>query len=299
MELCKISGNTYYIPGPTNTGVFLFKDKYTLLLDTGDSNQYGRRICELLHQQGLMIKYVVNTHEHPDHCGGNLYIRENHPGSQFYSSPEAALFIKNDFLAPLYLYGGLPPDELARHFTRAKKLRVDETLPVGPAKIHEERFDILTLGGHAYGQIGVGTRDRVCFLGDALFSPEIIAKYSFPFLFSIGSQIQTLDTIAGMEYEFYVLGHADRVYDHQELHSVLQANRAALDKYLNLVLELLYQPKTREELLEEVVILDALQLDLKEYYYLLSTLGAMLAYLGQQSLVEYQIEDGRLYYYRE
>lgn len=299
MNLHKISGNTYYIAGPTNSGLFLFKDKYTLLLDTGDSNQDARRIADLHQQQGLMVKYVLNTHEHPDHCGGNLFMRENYPGSRFYASPEAALFIENDFLAPLYLYGGHPPDELARHFTRSKKMQVDETLPSGPVKIHDERFEIIGLPGHARGQIGVGTRDRVCFLGDALFSPEIIDKYSFPFLFDISGQLRTMELIAGMEYDQYVLGHAEKVYSHQELHQVLQVNRANLEKYLNLVLELLYQPKSREELLEELVILDDLHPDFKEYYYLLSTLAAMLTYLMRQSRIKHELEDGRLYYYRD
>jgi hypothetical protein len=35
MELKKINGNSYYIPGPTNIGLFQFKDKYSLLIDTG------------------------------------------------------------------------------------------------------------------------------------------------------------------------------------------------------------------------------------------------------------------------
>ena len=109
MNLSRINGNSYYIPGSTNIGVFLFKDKYTLLIDSGESNQDARKIQENLMTNNLNIKYIINTHSHIDHCGGNVYLKESYPGSLFYSSPNTQLFVENAFLFPLYLYAGNPP----------------------------------------------------------------------------------------------------------------------------------------------------------------------------------------------
>lgn len=295
----KINGNTYFLAGPTNIGIFLFKNKYTLLVDTGESKGSARQIAEKLNQRGWQIKYIFNTHEHPDHYGGNPYLGEAYSGSVFYASAQSRLFMENNFLTPMYMYGGHPPGELARYYTQGRAARVNALLEAGPVKINDERFETIALGGHAPGHTGLATRDRVCFLGDALFSPEIISKYSFPFLYDIDDQLHTMNKIASLEYDFYLLGHAPHFYSYQELQEVLQINRNNLEKHLELILDLLAQPKTREGLLEEVVIMEDLELDFKEYFYLLSTLGAFLTHLTRRGEIKHQLESGRLYYFRE
>jgi glyoxylase-like metal-dependent hydrolase (beta-lactamase superfamily II) len=132
----------------------------------------------MLNSQGISIKYVVNSHEHLDHWGGNLFIKDNYPGSVFYSSSQAALFIENPYLFPLYIYGSQPLPELSRDYVKSKEMHLDHLLEAGIEKINGEKFEIFSLPGHARGQIGVGTRDKVCFIGDALFSPEIIETFA-------------------------------------------------------------------------------------------------------------------------
>ena len=41
MELNKVNGNTYYIDNPTNIGVYLYKNKYCMMVDTGIDNGVG------------------------------------------------------------------------------------------------------------------------------------------------------------------------------------------------------------------------------------------------------------------
>lgn len=299
MQLEKINGNSYYIPSPTNIGIFQFKDKYALIVDSGDNKQQARKIDELLRQHGLTVKYVVNTHNHIDHSGGNLYFQENYPGAVFHASAAEKLFIEENYLFALYLYGANPLHELSRHFMRSQTVTVHNTLSPGLCKINEDKFDIIPLPGHARGQIGIATRDRVCYLGDALFSQNIMAKYSFPFLFDIADQFDTYHTLQGLDYDYYVLGHADQVYNPAEMKNLVDLNEHNLNQYLDLTMEILLQPKTREELLEEITILKDLTLDFKEYYFSLSTLGAMISYLYDKDLLSYELENGKLYYYRK
>jgi glyoxylase-like metal-dependent hydrolase (beta-lactamase superfamily II) len=299
MQLSKINGNTYYIPAPTNIGVFQFKDRYTLLIDTGDNNQQARKIAITLQANNLNVKYIINTHNHIDHAGGNLFFQENYPGSFFYSSEDEKLFLENGYWFPMYLYGGNPPKELSRHFLRGKQLRVDEILYPGTNKINDERLEIIGMPGHARGQIGIGTRDRVCFLGDALFSQEVIAKYSFPFLFDVEAQLQTYQKVLACDYDFFVLGHARQPYKRVEMEELVQFNQDNLVYYLDLIRDILTQPHTREEILEEICILADLQLDFKEYFFSLSTAGAMVTYLYDNGELDYQLENGKLYYYRK
>ena len=299
MQLTKINGNTFYIAAPTNIGLFQFKDKYTLLVDTGDNNQQSRKIADIIQDNNLSIKYIVNTHNHIDHAGGNMFLQEHYPGSLFYASEDEKLFLENGYLFPMYLYGGSPIDELSRHFLKSKKLRIDEILTPGLCKINDEKFEIIPLPGHATGQIGIGTRDRVCFLGDSLFSRDIIAKYSFPFLFDIKDQLTTYKSIQELDYDWFVIGHAAQVYNLAEIKALVQFNRDNLEYYLAMALDLFTQPHTREELLEEICILAELQLDFKEYYFSLSTTAAIIAYLHDQGTLTCQLENGKLYYYKK
>ncbi len=298
MELTKINGNTYYIPAPTNIGVFQFKDKYSLLIDTGSGNSEARKISALLSARGISIKYIINSHEHFDHCGGNVFFEENFPGSIFYSSRESSLFIENAYLFPLYIFGGNPPHELSKDYVKNKQGNIDQLLNAGTEKINNEKFDIIPLPGHARGQIGVGTRDNVCFLGDALFSPDILKKYSVPFIMDVQTQLDTYNTLENLNYDYYVLGHALQVYTKDEMPALIEQNRQTLHKYLDLCLDLADQPKSREELLEEIIILEELSVDLNEYYLLSSTMAALVTYLYNQGSLKYQIENGRVYFYK-
>lgn len=298
MQLTKINGNTYYLPAPTNIGAFQFKDKYTLLIETGDNNQQARKIADAIQENNLSIKYIINTHNHIDHAGGNIFFREHYPGTRFYASAPEKLFLENSRLFSMYLYGGNAPRALSRHFLKDKAFEVDEIIAPGTCKINDERFDVIPLPGHAPGQTGIGTRDRVCFLGDALFSQEIIAKYSFPFLFDIEEQLGSLTTIEGLDYDFYVAGHASQVYNPAQIRDLVQFNRSHIQYYLDMALELFTQPHTREELLEEICILEELPFDYKEYYFSLATVGAIITYLHDKGELNYQLESGKLYYYK-
>lgn len=297
MHLEKIKGNSYYIPAPANIGVFQFKDKYALLVDSGDNKQQARKIDEILKEYKLSVKYIVNTHNHVDHSGGNGYFQERSPGLEIYATAEEKLYIEENQLFPLYLYGGKAPHELSHHFVRNPRIAVADILNPGLCKINEEKFEIIPLPGHSPGQIGIATRDRVCYLGDALFSEAKITKYSLPFLFDVAAQLNTYQTLAELDYDYFVLGHADSVYDPVELKQLIEANQSNLQEYLDLTMEILNQPKTREELLEEVCILKDLQLDFKEYYFSLSTIGAIISYLFDKYLLAYRLENGKLYYY--
>ena len=297
MQINKINGNSYYLSAPANIGVFQFKDKYALLVDSGDNKQQARKIDEMLREQNLSVKYIVNTHNHIDHSGGNGYFQEHFPGMEIYASAGEKQLIEENDLFPLYLYGGKAPHELSRHFIKNPAITVNDILSPGLCKINEEKFTVIALPGHSPGQIGVATRDSVCYLGDALFSEEKIAKYSLPFLFDVAAQIDTYNTLSELDYDFYVLGHADGVYDQQQLKRLITINRSNLQEYLDLAMEILNQPKTREELLEEISILKDLQLDFEEYYFSLSTIGAMITYLFDNKQLVYQLENGKLYYY--
>lgn len=71
-ELHHLKGNTYYIDGPTNLGVYKLNDSDCVLIDTGTKEE-EKIIEEVLIKNYLNLKYIINTHCHIDHSGADSY----------------------------------------------------------------------------------------------------------------------------------------------------------------------------------------------------------------------------------
>lgn len=296
MNLVKIKGNTCYIPGPTNIGVYVFKNKNCLLIDTGINNSQARKIEEVLVANNLHLKYIINTHSHLDHCGGNIYLKNAYPGCQVYASDKEKTFMENPSLLAVMLYSANPLRGLDRS---PRRFPVDFVLEPGVNRFHDEKFEIIPLSGHTWGQIGVITPERVCFVGDSIFSPGILDKYSLPYLFDIGESMATLEFLREIDAGCFLISHDEQgVVPREEMPSLVARNLTNIDKYLQQILELLDRPLSREDILENLVILNDLKLNLMEYHLLFSTVSAFIKHLYDQDLLTYSIEDGRLYYYR-
>lgn len=297
MELNKINGNTFYIDNPTNIGVYAFKSKYCMLIDTGINNTVAGKFDEVLNDNGLKPKYIVNTHNHIDHSGANMYFKEHHPGSLFYASYGEKVFLEDDNLFPSFIYGASPVKELRKRNSKNKGVPVDFVLKYGTNKINEEKFEVLSLKGHSIDLVGIATPDRVCFLGDSLFSCEIMKKHPFPFLYDIEDQLNTIEYIKTLDYDYFVLSHGETIYSREEIKELADNNRKNIEKWAGDIRLLLDQPLTREELLEQISILDDIDMSLRDYYLCLSSAGAFISYLYNADELGYKYENGKLYYY--
>lgn len=295
MELTKINGNTYYISAPTNIGIYTYKNKNCLLVDTGINNTAARKIDAVLTQNKLHTKYIINTHSHIDHCGGNNFFRENYTGCIVYTSAKEKLYMENAELRPNMLYTSTPDKELEDEF---RGTPVDFILDYGQTKINDDKFEVLSLKGHSPESIGILTSDKVCFLGDAIFSDSILDKYSFPYLYNIDEALKTLDKIKEIDADYFVISHADSVLSRNEIAVLADRNIANINKYLNEMLELLDEPHSKEDLLENIIILNNLFISFRQYYLNFSSMSAFLAYLCNKGEVKHSVENGNVYYYR-
>jgi glyoxylase-like metal-dependent hydrolase (beta-lactamase superfamily II) len=296
MELIKVKGGTYYIPAPTNVGVYVFKDKHCLLVDTCLDNTEARHIDEVLQRHGLHLKYIVNTHCHLDHCNGNHYFQDTYPGCQVLGHASGRLFLENTGLVSVILFSADPVKGIQK---KAQQFTTQFSLDWGANKINDEKFTILSLEGHAPAQIGVVTPEKVCFTGDAIFSRDILDKYSLPYLYDIAGSLDTLQRLREIDADQFVVGHAGQLYSKAELDQLVDFNLDNLQQYLKQVLELLEHPLTREDLLENLVVLNNLELNLTEYHLLFSTVSAFVKYFYEREAIDFSIADGRLYYYKK
>ena len=117
LTLEHIKGNTYYIPSPTNVGVYL-ENENAILIDSGNDKEAGRQILRLLEERGLRLKLIINTHSNADHIGGNAYLQER-TNCQIAATRLEAAFINDPILEPSLLYGGFPNISINNKFLMA------------------------------------------------------------------------------------------------------------------------------------------------------------------------------------
>lgn len=295
MELNKIKGNTYYLNAPTNIGVYTFKNKNCILVDSGINTTVAKKIDEVLMENGLHPKYIINTHNHLDHCGGNIYFQNTYTGCLVYASEKEKLYMENPHLFPSMLFSGSPIKELNRS---NKPFKVDYVVEYGTNKINDEKFEIISLKGHSIDLIGIITPEKVCFLGDSIFSQEIMEKYSLPYLYDIEAEIITLNSLRDVDADFFVISHSEKVIDKGELLSLIDLNIENIENYKNQILELLDQPLTREDILENLAVLNDLTMDFNQYHLNFAAVSAFVSYLYKQNLIQYSLENGKTYYFK-
>lgn len=295
MTLEKIKGNTYYIPGATNIGVFAYKNKNCLLIDTGINNTVARKVENSLNENNLHVKYIINTHSHMDHCGANNYFQKEYPGCVVYTSEKERLFMENPELFSNILYS--VPNSFKELDRQSKPLVVDFSLEYGMNKINDEKFEIISTAGHSVGHIAVVTPEKICFLGDCIFSEGIMKKYKLPYYVSLDEGINTLTKLKEIDADYFVLSHSDRILDKDDLLRLVDLNIETIKKFENQILELLEQPQTKEGVLESIAVLNEMNPDFKEYHLDYAAVSAYISYIYEKGLIDYSASDGRVYYF--
>jgi len=278
MQIRKIAGQVHYVPNPVNICVVYTKDS-AVLVDSGIDENFARKLCRLLEKPA---KFLINTHSHSDHCGGNAFLKDKF--SVHVLAPEIERqIIESPILEPFYLFGAAPPKELQTKFLMAKPCRVDETLEPGTLTLQDVTLSIVPLGGHSPNQVGVAV-DKVLFCADALFSKGAIEKYKMFVVYDVKNFLQTLDLLERSKYDFFLPSHGDLTGDITEL---LNLNRKVVENVSNEILKLLKTPRTFDELLTK--LLNGFNIEVKnlvQYVLYRSTVHAYLSYLSDEGYVE-------------
>ena len=61
-ELNQVSGNSYYIQSPAKIGLVRLNDTDVCLIDSGNDKEAGRKVRQLLDQNGWDLTATFNTH---------------------------------------------------------------------------------------------------------------------------------------------------------------------------------------------------------------------------------------------
>ncbi|MEI7885118.1 MAG: MBL fold metallo-hydrolase [Clostridia bacterium] len=294
MELTKVNGKSALIFAATNTLIYAFKNKEALLVDTSAGNSELKSKVELLAELGLRPKHIVLSHNHHDHLGGINALRKAYPGIITYTSAGEKVFCENPDIYRSFLSSSSP---INTSRLQNYEIKIDLVLQPGLIKLNDEKFKIIHLPGHAPDQIGIITPDKVCHVGDAVFSEDILSKYSLPYLYDVAAAMTTLSYLQTISADFFVLGHATKIYNQLEFKSLVLLNMQQIELYLTTILELLERPATREELLTVLAELFHLEMETIQYYIYLATVSSFLTYLLNINKVANMVENGKLYFF--
>jgi glyoxylase-like metal-dependent hydrolase (beta-lactamase superfamily II) len=139
--------------------------KEALIIDAADQSV---EIKNLIEENGLTLKYILNTHGHGDHIGGNKYFKELYPQAKVGIHQEDAEFLRKTNLN-LSLYFDNPVTSPSAEF----RLEDDALIYLGVSQLR-----VIHTPGHTPGGVSLYAKPYL-FSGDTLFAEEV-GRTDFP-----------------------------------------------------------------------------------------------------------------------
>jgi hydroxyacylglutathione hydrolase len=129
-----------------------------VIIDPGDSSPSLERYME---EEQLLVKYIINTHSHFDHTGGNKKVKEFTGARLLIHQAEADVLPQIGTLASMF---GLQVEDSPP---------ADAFIAEGDeVTFGEVNLNVLETPGHSPGGVTLHT-DNVAFVGDTIFAGSI------------------------------------------------------------------------------------------------------------------------------
>ena len=285
-ELVQASEKCYYINCPAKIGVYVAASENVYLVDSGNDKDAGRRVRQILDNNGWRLTAILNTHSNADHIGGNKYL-QGQTGCKVYSGGIEAAFTKYPVLEPSFLYGGYPCKDLRHKFLMAQESDVTD--------FSDERFpkeiEVIPLPGHFFDMVGFRMPDNVVFLADCISSRETLDKYAVSFIYDVEAYLKTLDMVEDMEAAMFVPAHAEASADIKEL---VRYNRAKVHEAAERILSICEKPIFFERIWQEVFKGYGLTMNFEQYVLVGSTVRSYLSWLKDTGKMTAGFQDNML-----
>lgn len=285
-ELVQVAPHTYYVQSPAKCGLYVDSQGNATLIDTGNDKEAGRKINQHLKANDWTLARIINTHSNADHVGGNAFLQQR-TECEIVSTEIENLIAKYPHLEPSFIYGGFPPKPLC-----SKALMAQPSVPSGNIGAgNYEGFEIIPLPGHFLDMIGVRTPDDILFLGDCVFSAQIVEKYHINFLYDLEKFLETLNMLETLTAKLFVPAHAEPMED---IRALVEVNRSKVMEIIALIQSLCKEPRMMEDVLKGVFDHYGLHMDFAQYALVGSTIRSYLSYLLNQGQMEVLFEGNRL-----
>jgi len=204
----KLSDNSYYFYGkkeyfsPSNGGdiancAFIITKKSVILIDTGSSKEYGEQVKKEIRKiTSKPIKYIINTHHHPDHFLGNAAFTN----SDIYATE----FTKNDIEqnGELYIVNLVNLIHDAMDGTRIKA--PNQVLTTETLDFDDYKLKVLYMDGHTESDIVIfDENSKILYTSDLIFNKRTLTTPHA----NIDEWIKSLYQLEKINYSVLVPGH--------------------------------------------------------------------------------------------
>lgn len=289
-EFEQVGENTFYINCPAKIGVYRDPSGETILIDSGNDKEAGKKVLKILASNGMTPTTIINTHSNADHAGGNKLISDRTQCKIYASDIESAI-CRHPVIEPSFLYGGFPCRQLRNKFLMADSSPANdiETLTL-PADM-----EIFPLPGHYFGMIGVKTPDNVSFIADSVFSADILSKYHLTMFYDIAEQFKTLDMIEAMTAKRFVPAHAEATED---IRPLIQVNRNKMREIIENIENICETPATSDDILAAMFDKYGLTMDFNQYVLGGCTVRSYLSYMLDSGMLKTEFAGNRLLWQR-
>lgn len=292
MVFLEIKDNVKYISVDTNVGVITSNDS-CIIIDAGGSKEDGEEILKLLSEENISPTAAIITHGHWDHFYGLLKIKEKYPEIKVYSSGIEKAFIENPYIEFYSYFSSTSPLKVSDTPLDFKGIKVDHTLGNGKVKINGEAMEIISLSGHSPLGIAVLYKN-VLFSGDCLYSVPSLNMFKMPFYTDIASQFNDLDILSKYHIDYCLPAHGLPIRGAEDFKVALSENRKKLEYLESLILNLIQDGKSEDELKKEIAKNLSINFDITKYLYVTITTKAFLHYLYNTGKATFEIQDGIL-----
>lgn len=288
-ELRKLGEKTYYVDSPTRVGIYKINETDVCLIDSGNAPDAGKKVLSVCNENGWNIKYIINTHAHADHCGGNALLQKR-TGCTILCAGRDLCLINEPTLNNSYCFGARPMKELCGKFLLAEKSNAQELTEENiPQGMQFFRFD-----GHSFSQVAILCDDGTCFIGDILCGRETIEKYHIFFINNVVEYIESVNRMKNFSAKVFCSSHFEPVSDKEELISLCDLNISKIEEIFVKILEICKDGECYEGVLKKICDTYSVELNFIQYAIAGSTIKGFLSYLHDDGKLDAVFEDNYL-----
>jgi len=293
MTLVKLIEDTYLLRGSPVTLIRVTGNS-ACIIDPGSSSERGVEIKRLISKMGVEKIMSLITHHHSDHVYALITLT---PSEVYVPYGEELLVISKSFR--VFLDYGLdltPVNSLASSII-APDLKLNNVLTLR----HSDEicgFIAIDLRGHSHAHTGYSLGDEILYVGDALFGSRVLERVKIPYHNDYAAFISSLNRIKELvtrtSYKYIVLGHGPLITSVNDLLRLIDLNMRYLETTRELVISLLKEPRTLDQL--TALVLRKLNIEETPLSYLLThtTLRAIINNLALTRKIEIYVEGGQL-----
>ncbi len=283
MMIERIDGRTYLIKEGINAG--FFDSSGGIIIDSGMDENAARRIINAITKKGMKAGYVLNTHAHADHAGGNAYLKRH--GIKVVMHPLETHLASMPVIEPAIFFGSFPPEFMLTDFLYAKPSSADITTDK-----FESELEIIESPGHTHGHIVVRTPDLILFLGDTVYGKAMFEQYKIPYFYDVGKTMETLYALKNVKAHYYVPGHGDVIEGQKAFRELVEYNIDRINEILGDLMSIASSWIKRESIAGKLMKMYGIKVrNPAKYYIYFTTISSLIAHLIDKGMLEYRINE--------